>query len=54
MGTPPAPTFATLYFAIWEATVIPEFLELQMYTWYIDDCYGMWIHATNKDLNNNC
>ena len=53
MGTPPAPTYATLYFAIWEATVVPEFPELQLYTRYIDDCYGMWTHATNTDLDTN-
>jgi len=46
MGTQPAPTYATLHFAIWEATVIPDFPELQLYTWYIDaDCYSMWIHC---------
>jgi len=53
MGTPPAPTYATLYFAIWEAAVIPDFPELQLHTRYIVDCYGMWTHTTNTDLDNN-
>jgi len=53
VGTPPAPTYATLYFAIWEATVIPDFPELQFYTRYIDDCYGIWTHSTNTDLDSN-
>ena len=42
MGTQPAPTYATLHFAICEATAIPDFPELQLCTRYIDaDCYGM-------------
>jgi len=53
MGTLPAPTYATLYFAIWEATVIPDFPELQFYTRYNNDCYGIWTHSTNTDLDSN-
>jgi len=37
MGTPLAPTYATLYFAIWKATVFPDFPKLQLYNAYIND-----------------
>ena len=43
MGTPPAPTWATIYFCIWELIIIPEFNELIFNTRYIKDSLGAWV-----------
>ena len=44
MGTPPAPPYATLYFAIHENAFLPEYADnLQLYRRFIDDVIGIWL-----------
>ena len=43
MGTPPAPPWATLYFALCENSVIPHYSDnLTFYRRFIDDIFGVW------------
>ena len=43
MGTPPAPPYACLYYAVHEETLLEEFKEnLFYYKRFIDDIFGIW------------
>ena len=52
MGTPPAPPWATLYFALCEEDTLPLFSDnLQLYRRFIDDIIGIWL-KDNDDATN--
>ena len=56
MGTPPAPSYATLYYAIHEMSYVPRYPNLQYYGRYIDDVIGIWLpdnEKTTDDINWN-
>ena len=54
MGTPPAPGWATLYFALCENKVVPDFQEnVYFYKRFIDDIIGLWTitNSHTQDAN---
>jgi hypothetical protein len=52
MGTPPAPPYATLYFAIHELNFVPRHdSSLLDYSRYIDDVLGVWFHHPDPETD---
>jgi hypothetical protein len=52
MGTPPACMYATLYFAIYEMELLTHFnSSVAFYRRYIDDCFGIWIHHPDPEID---
>lgn len=43
MGTPCAPSYATLYFAIHEMKHVPQITNIKYYVRYLDDILGIWV-----------
>ena len=49
MGTPPAPTYANLFFAIHENRILRKYSKnLLIHKRYIDDIFGIWIPSDDK------
>ena len=49
MGTPPAPPWATLFFAIFEDVFLDTFSDcLLMYRRFIDDVFGIFVHDPTR------
>jgi len=62
MGTPPAPPWATLYYALNEERFLPKYNDLFFYKRFIDDVIGIWIpndenpnawQELNADMNSD-
>lgn len=52
MGTPPAPSFATLYYGIFELELLQSFgSNLHYLRRYIDDQFGVWIHDPDPQVD---
>ena len=52
MGTPPAPTYANLFFAIHENKILPKYSSnLLCYKRYIDDIFGIWIPSADVETD---
>jgi hypothetical protein len=50
MGTPPAPPYATLFYAIFEDTLLEEFSDnLFYYRRFIDDILGIWVPSPTPE-----
>ena len=55
MGTPPAPPWATLFYAIHEAEFVILFLEhMPFYRRFIDDVVGVWLPDACQQQNSQC
>jgi hypothetical protein len=51
MGTPPAPPYATLFYAIHEEAILTEFSDnLLVYRRFIDDIFGVWLDTPGDNL----
>ena len=51
MGAPPAPPYATIYFAIRELKIVPKYQSLQFYRRYIDDALGKWRRHADPEVD---
>jgi hypothetical protein len=51
MGVSPSCVYATLYFAVHEATILRRYPELYFYKRYIDDVIAIWIPQLLHDEN---
>ena len=52
MGTPPAPSFATLYYGIFEIDLLQHYGDSLLYLRrYIDDQFGIWIHDPDPAID---
>lgn len=51
MGTPPACSYATLYFSDHESKAITMFPELIFQKRFIDDLFGIWVPASQQQIN---
>ena len=49
MGTPPAPTYANLFYAIHENRILPKYrANILIHKRYIDDIFGIWIPSADS------
>ena len=52
MGTPPAPAWATIFFAIYEMILVPRWQNhLLFYKRFIDDVFGVWLTHPDPIVN---
>ena len=50
MGTPPAPSWATIFFGIYEDELVPRWSEqISFYKRFIDDVFGIWLTHQDPD-----